>query len=79
MKRGDIEYFCNCLLKNLTEHIVASDKKGRCVYCGHHTIKRVVTDADVRCHIKNEVKLNEIKTEYLGMALKDRYHNEKIN
>lgn len=79
MKVGQIEYFCNCLLKNLKEHVVAKDSEGRCVYCGHHAIKRAVTDSDIRCNEKHGAKLEQLKREHLEIIIKDRRHNEKVN
>lgn len=79
MKLGEIEYFCNCLLKNLKEHVVAKDKDGKCVYCRHHTIKRCVTESDIKCDEKHGAALDKIKREYLEIIIKDRRHDAKVN
>lgn len=79
MKLGESNYFCNCLLKNLTEHLTAPDSEGNCVYCGHYAIHRTVTEADLRCEERHGVNLNKLKREYLEVLVKDRRYDEKVN
>ena len=79
MKLGDLEYFCNCLLKNYKEHTTATDSIGKCVYCGHHAIKRKVTLADLRTIDKQGAKIDKLKREHLEMLVKDRRYDEKVN
>lgn len=79
MREGDIEYFCNCLLKGLKEHTVAVDSQERCLYCGHFSVKRPCVESDLRHDKKHGAKLEVIKREYLEMFIKGRRHNETIN
>ena len=79
MKLGDLEYFCNCMLKNHKEHVTAPDSDGNCCYCGYVAIKRPVTDADLRCALKHGDKLEELKREHLELLVKDRRYDEKVN
>ena len=79
MKLGDLEYFCNCLLKNFKEHTTAPDADGNCVYCGHSAIERQVTQADMRCRDKHGAKIDKLKREHLEMLIRDRRYDEKVN
>ena len=74
-----LRYFCNCLLKNHKEHVVAVDKEEKCVYCGHYAIKRKTTEADLRTDEKYGTEIDAKKREHLEMIIKDRRHGEKVN
>ena len=79
MKLGDLEYFCNCMLKNNKEHVTASTSSGDCVYCGYAVIKRPITEADLRCALKHGDDLEILKREHLEMLVKDRRYDAKVN
>ena len=79
MKLGDMEYFCNCMLKNYKEHLTAPDHSGDCVYCGHAAIKRPVIASDLRTEIKHGANIDKLKREHLEMLVKDRRYDEKVN
>lgn len=79
MKKGDITYFCNCLLKNLKDHGTATDSSGNCVYCGHACVRREVTEKDIRNEYKHGKVLLEKKKEALDLLVKEIRHKEKIN
>jgi len=79
VKLGELEYFCNCLLKSYREHVTAPDNDGNCVYCGHHAVHRPITDSDIRRDKKYGEKINKLKREYLEVLVKDMRYDEKVN
>jgi len=79
MRLGNLEYFCNCLLKDLKEHITASTKDNCCAYCGYAVVKREVTPKDIRVQEKFGEELEKKKMEALEIYVKDIRHNEKVN
>lgn len=79
IKEGDLEYFCNCLLKNYKDHVTAIDKEGCCVYCGYHAVLRHAKAVDVRSETKWKDRIKKAKMEHLELLIKDRRHGEKCN
>ena len=79
MRIGQIEHFCNCLLSNLKEHLVAADSEGRCVYCRHSVITREVKLSDITCEETHGEKLKKIKMEHLEILMKDLRHDSKVS
>jgi len=85
MKEGDIEYFCICLLPSAlskdqgTDHVVATGKEGRCVYCRYYAVKRPVKKQDIKVAEKHKEHLDKLKKEYLEVFIKDRRYDEKVN
>tara|TARA_R100001244_G_scaffold127320_3_gene97875 strand:+ start:177 stop:416 length:240 start_codon:yes stop_codon:yes gene_type:complete len=76
---GEMEYFCNCMLKNYKEHVTAPDAQGNCVYCGHCAVHRKIVPSDIRTEEKHGKKIDEKKREHLDMFAKDRRYDEKVN
>lgn len=79
MRIGSVEYFCNCLLKNLKEHVTAPNAEGNCVYCGYVCVKREVTEKDLRTVERWGEEILKKKKEALEILIKDLRHNEKVN
>lgn len=79
MKLGNLEYFCNCLLKDLKEHVTAPTKDGNCVYCGYAVVKREVTPKDIRVQDKFGEDLKKKKMEALEIFIKDIRYDDKVN
>jgi hypothetical protein len=86
MKIGRKEYFCSCLSKDVvgrssctSEHVVAVDKTGRCVYCSYIAVLRPVNEFDIRFNTKYEEALEKEKYKHLEVIIKDKMHNEKVN
>ena len=79
LRKGRIEYFCNCLLKNFKEHIVAVDSEDACVYCGYTAIKRGITQVDITSERRHKETLEKLKLEYLDILVKDNNHGEKVS
>lgn len=79
MKLGNLEYFCNCLLKDLKDHVTAPTEEGNCVYCGYAVVKREVTPKDIRVESKYKEELYKKKMEALEIFVKDLRYYEKVN
>lgn len=78
MKLNEILHFCNCLLPGHREHETAALKDGSCAYCGYHTVKRAVTEADLRTDKKDGEKLRKMKKEYMELHIKKIKYKEEI-
>ena len=78
MKLGDLEYFCNCILKSGKDHVTAVDEDQICVYCGYYSAPRKVTPKDIRRNEQYGTLIEELKQEHLDLIIKAKRHKEKI-